>query len=72
MQNPMVVFTFSALNWKDLFWGKFGPKNRNCVFNLKFEFSMDVHFFVFDGKYPFWAELGLKHANCQFKLKFGT
>ena len=35
-QNSIVMFIFSVLNWKYIFWGKFGPKNQNCQFKLKF------------------------------------
>ena len=49
-----------------LFLGKFGPKNQNCHFKLKFgtytnsnmQNSMVMFSFsVFDRKYPFWANL---------------
>ena len=36
MQNLMVVFIFSDLDWKYSFGGKFGPENQNCQFKLKF------------------------------------
>ena len=36
MQNSMVEFIFSVLNQKQLFFGKFGSKNQNCQFKLKF------------------------------------
>ena len=34
----MVILTFSVLDWKYPipFLGKFGPKNQNCQFKLKF------------------------------------
>ena len=57
MQNSMVVFTFSVLEWKYSFWGKFGHKIRNCQFKLKpstktnpnMQNSMVIlHFSVFD------------------------
>ena len=48
------------------FLGKFGPKYRNCHFQVKFgaytnsniQNSMVLFFYsVFDWKYPFWANL---------------
>ena len=48
------------------FLGKFGPKNKNCQFILKFgtwansnlQNSMAMfNFFAFDWNYPFWANL---------------
>ena len=58
MQNSMVVFIFSAWDQKYLFWGKFGPKNQNCQFKLKFGTSTNVRnsmvmfiFSVFGKKY---------------------
>ena len=62
----MVVFTFSVLDWKQLFLGKFGPKNQNCQFKLKFgiqsnlkmQSSVVVTTFAFlDRIYSFWANL---------------
>ena len=32
----MVVFSFFVLDRQQLFLGKFGPKNQNCHFKLKF------------------------------------
>ena len=53
--------------WPEIpFLGKFGPKNQNYQFKLKFgtytnsnmQNSMVMFiFFVFDWKYPFWANL---------------
>ena len=48
------------------FLGKFGPKNQNCQFKLKFGTKTNLNmqnlvvlftFSVFDWKYPFWANL---------------
>ena len=43
--------------------GKFGPKNQNCEFKLKFGSQTNLNmqklmvytFPVFDQKYPFWV-----------------
>ena len=49
-----------------LFLGKFGPKNQNCQFKLKFGTQTNLNmqdsvimfvFFVFDQKYPFMRKL---------------
>ena len=49
-----------------VFLGKFGPKNQNYHFKLKFSGQPNSHmqnsvmlltFFVFDQKYPFWENL---------------
>ena len=77
----MVVFTFSVLDGKHPFGGKFGPKSQNCLFKLTFsagtnsnrQNSMVVFTFsVLDGKHPFGGKFGPKSQNCQVKLKFGT
>ena len=61
MQNSRVVFSFSLFDGKDHF-GKFGSKNQNCQFKLKFrtltnlnmQISMDLFtFFLLEGKHPF-------------------
>ena len=66
MQNSMVVFTFSVLERKYSFWGKFGSKIQNCQFKLKSgtktnsnmqNSMMMLYFSVFDWNYPFWANL---------------
>ena len=36
MQNSTLVLTFSVLDGKYCFLGKFGPKTQNCQFQLKF------------------------------------
>ena len=36
MQNSMVMFPFSFLDWKYLFLDKFGPKSPNYLFKVKF------------------------------------
>ena len=66
MQNSMMLLTFFGF-WVEIpLLGKFGPKNQNCHFKLKFgtytnsnmQNSMVMFsFFVFDRKYPFWANL---------------
>ena len=49
-----------------LFLNKFGPKNQNCQFKVKFDIQPNSNmqnsvvvftFFVFDRKYPVWANL---------------
>ena len=63
MENSTVVFTFSILDTKHPFGGKFSPKNQNHQFKLKLctktnsniPKSMVVFTFSFiDGKHPFW------------------
>ena len=48
------------------FLGKFGPKNQNCQFKLKFgtktnsnmqKSLVGLTFFYFDGKHPVWVKL---------------
>ena len=62
----MVVFTFAVLHWKYPFWGKFGPKNQNCQFKLKFGTKTNLNmqnsmvvftFAVLHQRYPFRANL---------------
>ena len=65
MPNSMMLFSFCF--WVGMpFLGKFGPKNRNCHFMLKFDtytnsrMQNSIVIFilsVFDWKYPFWANL---------------
>ena len=68
MQNSMMLFIFFFFFfWVEIpFLGKFGPKNHNCHFKLKFgtytnsnmQNSMVMFIFlVFDRKYPFLANL---------------
>ena len=63
------------------FLGKFGPKNQNCHFKVKFgtytnsnmQNSMVMFiFFRFWVEIPFLGKIGPKNQNCHFKLKFGT
>ena len=79
MQNLVVLFF--CFRPETPFLGKFGPKNQNCQFKLKFgtktnsnmQNSMALFTFsVLDRKYPFLDKFGPKNQNCQFKLKFGT
>ena len=42
MQNSMVMFTFSIFDWNYLL-GKFGPKNQNGQFKLKFGTETDLN-----------------------------
>ena len=74
-----INFLFSRL--KSPFLGKFGQKNKKCLFELKFGTWTNWHiqnsmvisfffFFFFDRNYPFWANLVQKNRNWLFKLKF--
>ena len=63
------------------FLGKFGPKNQNCHFKLKFgtytnlnmqNFMARLTSSILDRKYRIWANFGPKNQSCHFKLKFGT
>ena len=67
----------------NIFLGKFGPKNQNWQFVLKFRTRLiwicrnmwricGVSFFCFRSEQPFFGKSGQKSQNCQFKLKFGT
>ena len=70
------LFLFSTGN---TFLGKFGPKNQNCQFELKFHTrliwicrimqKMSCSLFNFIPKKPFLSKSGQKDQNCQFKLK---
>ena len=82
MQNSMVMSTFSVFDWK-YFLGKFGPKNQNCQFELKFHTRLiwicrimqklcGVHFSCFRPEKPFLNKSRQKNQNCQLKQKFGT
>ena len=62
MQNSMVVLTF--FKTVNTLLGKFGPKNQNCDFKLKFVlrliqiyaiFNGSVNFFCFRLEIPFLA-----------------
>ena len=66
--------------WVEIpFLGKFGPKNRNCHFKMKFrpctnsniENSMVMFIFCFWSEILFRDKFGPKNQNCHFKLKFG-
>ena len=80
MQNSMVMLTFSFKLQTPLL-SKFGQKNQNYQFKLKFgkqtsprmqNLMVVFAFSVFNRKYPFLGKFGQKNLNCQFKLKFGT
>ena len=69
----MVVFTFCVLDGNNLL-GKFGPKNLNCWFKLKFGTQSNLNmqnsvalftFSVSGRKHSFWANLfqKIKIAN---------
>ena len=66
MQNSMVMLAFSVFRLEMLFLSKFGPKNQNCHFQLKFGTKTNLNiqnsmvmltFSVLDRKYRFWANL---------------
>ena len=64
MQNLVVVFTFSVLDWKHPFWA-------NLVQKVKIV-SLSWKLVLFGLETPFLGKFGTKNQNCQFKLKFGT
>ena len=73
--NHAVHFFFRL---KIPFLGKFGPKNQNYQFKLKFGiyFNSNIQnsmvmftFCVFDGKYRFWANASKKAVNFTSKSK---
>ena len=39
----MVMFTFSAFDWKNLILDKFGPKIQNFQFKLKFTTKINLN-----------------------------
>ena len=60
-------------------WSKFGPKNQNCQFKLKFDTYTNLNmqnsvvlfaFSVFDWKYHFRSNLIQKKRNYQFQTEF--
>ena len=62
MKNSMALFTFSVLERKYPFSGKFGSKNETCQFKLKFgtknnsnmqNLMVMFNFFVLDQKHTF-------------------
>ena len=62
------------------FLGKFGPKNQNCEFELKFctrlmwicRIPWWCSLFLFLTGNTFLGKFGPKNQNCQFELKFRT
>ena len=65
------------------FLGKFGPKNQNCQFEMKFRTRLiwicwiaykvcAVHFSCFRPEKPFLEKFGQKNKNCLLKQKFDT
>ena len=55
------------------FLGKFGPKNQNCQFELKFcTRLMWICRIMFSTGNTFLGKFGPKNQNCQFELKFRT
>ena len=62
MKNSMALFSFSVLERKYPFSGKFGSKNQTCQFKLKFSTKNNLNmqnlmvifnFFVLDQKHTF-------------------
>ena len=81
MRSSMALFTFFCFRWKTHFLSKFGPKNQNFQFKLKFGIQANSNmqnsmvvltFSVLDRKTHFLGKFGPKNQNYQFKLKFGT
>ena len=79
MQNSMVVFTFSFLEWKYTFWVNLVQKLKivNLGWNLtpsliRIRSIQYVCFSRFRPETSFLGKFGPKTQNCQFKLKFGT
>ena len=81
MHNSLVMLTFSVLDQKYLFWGRFSPKKQNFQVKVKFDTqtNSNLHnsmmmftFLVLDRKYRFQVKFGPKWQNCQFLLKFGS
>ena len=72
IQNSMGVF-FILLKLETPFLGKFGPKNENCQFQLKFDTqsnsNMKNSMVMFT---PFYGKFVSKNQDCVLKLKFGT
>ena len=65
-----LLFLFSTGN---TFLGKFGPKNQNCQFELKFcTRLMWICRIMFSTGNTFLGKFGPKNQNCQFELKFRT
>ena len=72
MLNLLEKFTFSYLERKIPSFGKFGPKNKNCLFDMKLgilansnmQISMVMFTFsVLDRKKPFWGKFGPKKSK---------
>ena len=65
------VFCFDQ---KYLFWGKFGPKNQNCQFKLKFDTKTNSNtqsslmIFTFGFQLEILAKFGAKIQHCKFNL----
>ena len=78
MRNSMMMFTF-FMSTRNTFLAKFGPKNQNHQFELKFltrliwicRIQWWCSLFQFIGN-TFLGMFGPKNQNCQFELKFCT
>ena len=66
MKNSMAMLTFFFFRLKVTFLGKFGLKNQNSQFKLKFgaltnsymQISVvEFTFSILEWKYPFWANM---------------
>ena len=87
---PRLIWICGIQWWCSLFqfltgdtsFGKFGPKNQNYQFELKFHTRLiwicritsnifGVLFFCFRPEKLFLGKSGQKNQNCKFKLKFG-
>ena len=74
-----MVFTFSVLDQKNPFLGKYGQKNQNCQFKRKFGTKTNLNMrnsecslFEFLTGNIFLGKCGPKTQNCRFKLKIGA
>ena len=66
------MLTFSVLDCKYPFFGKFGPKTQYCQLKLQFgtwtNLNMQnsivmLNFSAWDKKYPFWSKFGPKKTK---------
>ena len=86
MENVVVFFQFEYAEFSGYvhffrfrpqipFLGKFGPKNQNCQFILKFgtwtNSNMQNSMAIFNFSFSL-GKFGPTNQNCPFKLKFGT
>ena len=62
---------FSCFTLEIPLLGKFGPKNQNCQFRLKFGIYNNSTIQLFRPEIPFWGKFGPENKNCQFQVTFG-